>query len=465
MPAEVPGERLRERSSPGTLGVSRAGPPLRLRPLTVRQTVPGDMPSERTVPGVSLIATVFNEAATIDAWLAGLDAQTVRPQEVVIVDAGSTDGTLEALQARAARDPAFKVLVVAGLSVPEGRNRAIEAAAGPIVAITDAGTHPEPDWLERLVEPLLEDPQAGVSAGFFAPAGTSAVERVLAAVITPRLPEIDPETFLPSSRSVAVRKEWWERAGGYPDWLRAGEDLVFGMRLREAGARFVFAPDAIVHWSPRPTLGGFFAQYRHYARGDGHAHLWTRRHAIRYAAYVTGAGLAAAGRSRKWPRLALAAGVAAYMRKFFRRVRAERPIDGALGRLGAHLLVPVIVVMGDVAKMIGYPKGLYERARAGSPEALQHAAIRSHRALDAGAPPTRLGPLGRGLRRLIDAFPPLRAAVKSPAAQRAIHVARAGAHLRPSCAVRLAAATVAAPGRSAAYRLRDGSGRVWLRAG
>ena len=198
-------------------------------------------------------------------------------------------------------------------------------------------------------------------------------------MITPRLPEIDPKRYLPSSRSVAFRKEWWARAGGYPEWLRTGEDLVFDFALLRAGARLQFAPEALVGWSPQSSLRGFFWQYWHYARGDGHGHLWPWRHAARYGAYVLGGALLALSRRRAAVRPVLAAAIATHMRRYVWRVLDERPLSGPVGTVAAVGLVPVVVVIGDVAKMLGYPLGLWERAKAGSPERLQAAAICSHR--------------------------------------------------------------------------------------
>ena len=242
---------------------------------------------------VSLVATVFNEARSLERWLASIDAQTRSPEEIVIVDAGSRDGTWERLSAWAGDRPGVRLLEVSGCNVPEGRNAAIAAAGGPLICVCDAGTVLEPDWLEQIVAPLERDQGVGVSGGFFRPAGDTRFERVLAAVVTPRLPEIDPERYLPSSRSLAFRKQWWERAGGYPEWLRAGEDLVFDFALLRAGARLHFAPDAVVWWSPQSSLRGFFWQYWHYARGDGHGHLWPWRHAARYGSYALGGALLA----------------------------------------------------------------------------------------------------------------------------------------------------------------------------
>jgi glycosyltransferase involved in cell wall biosynthesis len=331
---------------------------------------------------VSLVATILNEADSIESWLASVEAQTRQPDELVLVDAGSTDGTLEKVDGDSRPFP-VRVAVAEGANVPQGRNVAFSLARGAIVAVTDAGTQLDERWLERLLEPIEGEPGVAVSSGFYAPGGATPFERLLATIITPRLPDVDPETFLPSSRSVAVRREWWERVEGYPAWLRACEDLVFDMRLRDAGAAFAFAPDAVVRWRPRSTLRGFFAQYRHYARGDGHALLYARRHAVRYSAYASGAALALAGRRRRGPRALLAAAVATYMRRFWRRVHAERPFETPAGMAAAYALTVPIVVVGDVAKMLGYPQGRWERRRAGGEAGLERLAMRSHRAAGA----------------------------------------------------------------------------------
>ncbi len=329
---------------------------------------------------VSLVVTLFNEADSLEGWLDSLARQTRAPEEIVLVDAGSSDGTIERLREVAEGDPRFKVHVAPGLNVPQGRNEAIRRAQSGLIAVTDAGTLLEPQWMERLLEPIDGRPEVGVSGGASAPDGRTPFEYALATIITPRPEEIDPERYLPSSRSIAFRRHLWERVGGYPDWLRAGEDLVFDLRLRDAGARFAFAPCAVVRWHPRPTLREFFKQYRHYARGDGHGHLWTKRHAARYAAYAAGIALVVLARSHPWAWGVLAAGFAAYARKFARRVRSEHPFATHRGMAGAYALIGVVIVVGDVAKMIGYPQGLWERRRAGGPGGLERAAIGSHRA-------------------------------------------------------------------------------------
>lgn len=322
---------------------------------------------------ISICATVFDEAETIGPWIDGILAQTRPPDEIVICDAGSTDGTIEVLR-EAADGGRVRFEVMPGANISTGRNRAIELAEGEIVAVTDAGTVAEPDWLERLVEPLETDPEVGVAAGFYKPAGRNFFERVLAAVITPRRGDLEPDGFPPSSRSVAFRREWWRKVGGYPEWLDICEDLVFDFALEDAGAKFAFAPEAVVAWYPRPDIRAFFHQYRGYARGDGHARLYPDRHALRYSGYAAGVLLAKASRGSWLARVALAAGLAYHFKSSFARVLQERPFRGPLQAAAALALVPVVVVTGDVAKMIGYAQGTADWLRAGGNEGMRSGA-------------------------------------------------------------------------------------------
>lgn len=301
---------------------------------------------------VTLISTVKDCAASADAFLASLSAQTRAPDEVIIVDGGSSDGTAEAY----ARDDRVTMIVEPGVNIARGRNVALAAATHDVVAATDADCELDDRWLEAIVAPIEDG--ADVSMGWYEPMLDSTFDRCMAAVNLPLdAGEVDPATFNPSARSVAFRRGAIDIVGGYPEWLAIGEDMWVDQRWRELGMDMRFAPDAVVRWRLRPGLAATWRQYVGYARGDAHAGMHPERHALRFAVYA-GLGLAFAS-GRGWPRAVAGLGAAAYASGPVRRgwIRAS----GARERAVATVAVPALMAFIDAAKMAGYAAGLADR--------------------------------------------------------------------------------------------------------
>ncbi len=310
---------------------------------------------------VSIVCTVRDEADNIAALIDSMLAQTRPADEIVVNDCGSRDET-PAIVARyiAAGHPIR--LIYGGHNIPSGRNNAIAHACAPIIACTDAGLTLDPRWLERIVAPI-ERGAADLVGGFFRPEPHSLFELALGATNYREPEEIDPATFLPFGKSVAFRKDAWARVGGYPEWASHCEDILFDLALRRDGARFAFAPDALVLFRPRGSLRAFARQYFLYARGDGVANLWPHRHAIRYVTYIAAAALLFGAHRRRWLLVLALPGGLAYSRAPLRRLRARAPAISLRELLVAAALIPAIRLVGDLAKMLGYPAGVWRRWR------------------------------------------------------------------------------------------------------
>ena len=319
---------------------------------------------------ISLISTVLNEARSLPTLLDSIAAQTCLPDEVIICDGGSADNTIDLL--RAERRFPLRVIARPGANISQGRNLAIAEASGEVIACVDAGVRLDPQWLEKLVEPMAPSPTLPRSdkqgreacAGFFLPDGQTPFEIAMGATVLPQLSDINPATFLPSSRSVAFTKAAWQTVGGYPEWIDYCEDLLFDLALREKFGAFAFAPEAIAYFKPRSSLKSFFKQYYLYARGDGKANLWLKRHLIRYGTYLIGVpAIALTGVISPWFWLLYVVGAALYLKRPYQRLRPMlRDLDRS-GRLQAIGWVPLIRVAGDIAKMSGYPVGVRWRLK------------------------------------------------------------------------------------------------------
>jgi glycosyltransferase involved in cell wall biosynthesis len=336
---------------------------------------------------VSLITTIFNERATIEHLLDSLATQQRPPDEIILCDGGSTDGTVAAIAAYQQRYPErlpqLRVIMEQGANISRGRNLAIAAASHPLIAVTDAGVRLTNEWLAALIAPweaAIADQSAPplAVAGFFLPdlQGTGKAQTIfltaMAATVLPLMADIVPHKFLPSSRSVAFTKAAWVQAGGYPEWLDYCEDLIFDLKINAqqptAPTAFVWAPAATVYFQPRATLHSFWTQYYRYARGDGKADLWRKRHLARYLTYLVALpallGHALWGSMAPWLGWAgLLVGGIVYCARPWQRVLILGHGLSCAQRLGAFGLVPLIRVVGDLAKMVGYPVGLWWRWR------------------------------------------------------------------------------------------------------
>jgi len=218
---------------------------------------------------LSLCITVRNERESLVPLLESLFAQSRAPEEIVIVDGGSTDGTVELLQTFAVKHREIRVIARRDINIAKGRNVAIENAHYGYIAWADGGVDYPQDWLASLIRPLENDPDVDIVSGYFEPRPETLFEESVGAMLYPNLDMVDWSRFLPSCKSVAFKKRVWEELGGFAEWLPRGigEDTHFFLRAREASYRFASAPDATCYWRPRRNFAELFRQYFAYSRG------------------------------------------------------------------------------------------------------------------------------------------------------------------------------------------------------
>src|SRR5215204_6866284 len=108
-----------------------------------------DVGNDPTVP-VSLIVTVRDDRPGFAQLLDAIAEQAETPDEIVVVDGGSKDGTLDELTARHESLPPVRVFVAPGSNIAAGRNIAVREARHDWIACTDAGCRPVRGWLAAL---------------------------------------------------------------------------------------------------------------------------------------------------------------------------------------------------------------------------------------------------------------------------------------------------------------------------
>jgi glycosyltransferase involved in cell wall biosynthesis len=206
-----------------------------------------------------IISTVYNEEKNIERFLSSIVSQTRLPDEVIVVDGGSSDGTPDLVRKWSDRYP-FIRLIVQKCNIAEGRNIAIAASTADIVASTDAGCFVESTWFENIVAPI-ESRVAKAVTGNFTPTGSLPIQKALAVAGAKRR---RPQSNFPSSRSFAFLKVLWEDCK-YPEHLLIHEDTKLCRMWAEKGVEFHFASSAVVSWELEKDFSGIFQKYSRYS--------------------------------------------------------------------------------------------------------------------------------------------------------------------------------------------------------
>jgi len=237
------------------------------------------------MPSVSVASTVLNEREDIDALVESLMRQTLAPAEVIVVDGGSTDGTWEALEAARSKYPALVPIRDESCSlqrsagpIARGRNVGIAAASSDVVACADAGCTYHPDWLANLTAPICNgDSPYAVGGSYIDPTKATIWDVASAAFFGVKL---NPKAATKSctARSMAFRKELWQRVGGFPETVFLGEDTVFDSKVRDLVTP-AFPENAKAVYQPRHTFRSALRQMVSYSVTDGvlggrSARLW-----------------------------------------------------------------------------------------------------------------------------------------------------------------------------------------------
>jgi GT2 family glycosyltransferase len=213
--------------------------------------------------GVTVVIVTWNGRAHLEACLGSLEKQTDRDFETIVVDNGSTDGTVEML----ARDfPWARVLATGqNLGFAEGNNRGFAEARAAWIATLNNDTQADPHWLEALRKAALAAPQdVGMlqsrlvfkqhrdrtnSTGVLLFANGSAEDRDFDQPF--RDGDREEEVLCPTAGAALYRRSMLDaialQTGVFDrDFFMYYEDVDLGWRARLAGHRAIYVPEAIV---------------------------------------------------------------------------------------------------------------------------------------------------------------------------------------------------------------------------
>jgi len=196
-------------------------------------------------PQCSIVIRAFNEEKHIGKLLSGVQLQAYPSIEVILVDSGSTDKTLEIVS----KYP-VEVVKIDSSEFTFGRslNKGIAATSGEIIVIISAHCYPVyPDWLDKLLEPFVDD-QVAVSYGKQRGGESNHYsEHQFFRTYFPDISQPDQGQPYTHNANAAIRKSLWDKHP-YDEGLTGLEDLAWSSWAKEEGYKIAYVAEAeIIH--------------------------------------------------------------------------------------------------------------------------------------------------------------------------------------------------------------------------
>ena len=207
----------------------------------------------------SIVIRAYNEEKHIGRLLEGIQQQTLKDVEIVLVDSGSTDGTVsvaEAFGARIVRIPS------AEFTFGRSLNFGLRSATREFVVIASAHVYPiYPDWLESLLSPFEDEEVALTYGKQRGPDSAKYSEQQIFQQWYSDLSKSKQEIAFCNNANAAIRKSLWEK-NPYDETLTGLEDLAWAKWAKEQGYDIAYVAEAEIIHVHNETPRGVFNRYR-----------------------------------------------------------------------------------------------------------------------------------------------------------------------------------------------------------
>jgi glycosyltransferase involved in cell wall biosynthesis len=207
---------------------------------------------------IAVVIPIKNEKEGLSELAEHLLKQTLVPDEIIFVDAGSTDGSIEILKNLSEDYKQIRLLIAPGAFPGVGRNIGIKNTDADIIAQIDGGNLPNNCWLDKICAPIVAKKADYVVGGIkIMPIWKNLlgvhfnIGEVYGASLYGKFQD---EKNIGGGACVAYRREIWEKVGGFPEFCRLGEDPIFAMKVMNLKVKTAFVSDAYIYWQIGPKL-------------------------------------------------------------------------------------------------------------------------------------------------------------------------------------------------------------------
>ena len=207
----------------------------------------------------SVVIRAYNEEKHIGRLLEGIRRQTLEDVEIILVDSGSTDGTVsvaESFGARVVRIPS------AEFTFGRSLNFGLRSATRELVVIASAHVYPVyPDWLETLLHPFEDDKVALTYGKQRGPVTAKYSEQQVYHQWYPDASNLNQVTTFCNNANSAIRKRLWEK-NPYDETLTGLEDLAWAKWAKDSGYVLSYVAEAEIVHVHNETPRGVYNRYR-----------------------------------------------------------------------------------------------------------------------------------------------------------------------------------------------------------
>jgi glycosyltransferase involved in cell wall biosynthesis len=231
---------------------------------------------EQDWPLISVLVPAYNEAGVIEATISSILAADYPHMQLIVIDDGSEDRTVEIVAQLTRLDPRITLIrQPRNWGKANALNAGIASARADLLVIVDADTIPEPDFFKQVVRPILQG-QADAVAGNVK-VGSARYRKLsiifqnieyISVLSTTRLIQgLSGSITTIAGAAGAMRRTAVHAIGGYSSRTRA-EDAELTLRLTDGGFRIAYQPRAIVRTEAPSTWHALYHQRVRWMQGN-----------------------------------------------------------------------------------------------------------------------------------------------------------------------------------------------------
>lgn len=204
-----------------------------------------------TRPGLAIIIPTLNEEGFIGKLLDSIYKQTIKPKEIVVVDAYSKDLTKAEVIKRQAKLPQLKFYQIPKSTVSKQRNLgALQTTANEILFLDADMILKDKNCLEEYFKEVKErDLDAAAATNL--PTSNYWKDQVFFTSMNLLYLAIRPLWPMANGMNIYVKRKFFKKIGGFDDSIKIGEDHDFIQRIVRVGAKFKYLKNVSLYTSPR----------------------------------------------------------------------------------------------------------------------------------------------------------------------------------------------------------------------